>query len=268
MLPEIIYCAFFYSEAEGMANAVEDRIVPERKFEIELFLGEAKPMILGENTYKIQKNSILIAKPGQRRHNIHPYHTLYTHFYAVGELAEKLMEMPDCFYCSNPQKVYDMFVEMIYFKEQANDMMFYSKMFSFLDFLFRDVKIQKQLGGTHMEAVTVAKKYIERNFAEAIKLKDIAKKVHLSEIYFHNRFCQAMGMSPHQYLIHCRVENAKKLLWNTEISICDVAERSGFGSQQYLNKVFKKETGITPAAYRKEFLEKHTFSRENESSPV
>ncbi len=264
-LPKVIFCAFFHSEAEGMANAVEDRVLPAHKFEVEMFLGDAKPLVLGEHTYEIHKGCILIAKPGKRRYNIHPYHTLFTHFYATGDLEEKLMELPECFYCSNPQKMYDMFVEMIYLREQQNEMMFYSKMLSFFDFLFRDVKLQKQAGDTYTEMIATAKKYIEKNFAEPLKLKDIAAKVHLSEIYFHNRFSQVVGVSPHQYLIHCRIENAKKLLWNTEISICDVAERCGFGSQQYLNKVFKKETGLTPAAYRKRFLEKHMSSRKEDA---
>ena len=96
-----------------------------------------------------------------------------------------------------------------------------------------------------------AKRYIEDNFDKQIKLKDIADSVHLSEIYFHNIFTESIGISPHQYLINCRIENVKKLLWNTNIPICEVAEKAGLGCQQYLNKVFKRETNMTPAAYRK-----------------
>ena len=78
-------------------------------------------------------------------------------------------------------------------------------------------------------------------------------------IYFHNIFTESVGISPHQYLIDCRIENAKKLLWNSDISICEVAEKSGFGCQQYLNKVFKKETGITPVSYRKTFQQNYSL---------
>ena len=55
------------------------------------------------------------------------------------------------------------------------------------------------------------------------------------------------------------IENAKKLLWNSDIPICEVAEKSGFGCQQYLNKVFKKETGMTPVSYRKAFQQNYTL---------
>ena len=89
------------------------------------------------------------------------------------------------------------------------------------------------------------------------KLSDIAEAVHLSPIHFHNIFTEGAGISPHKYLINCRIENAKKLLWDTEIPISDVAEKSGFGCQQYLNKIFKSETGLTPATYRKNFQDNY-----------
>ena len=82
------------------------------------------------------------------------------------------------------------------------------------------------------------KKYIEENCQNPIKLSDIANSVHLSETYFHNVFTKALGISPHQYLINCRIEKAKKLLWNSEIPISQISEETGFGCQQYFNKAF------------------------------
>ena len=103
------------------------------------------------------------------------------------------------------------------------------------------------------------RKVIANGISHKYKLKDIADNVYLSEIYFHNIFTESVGISPHQYLIDCRIENAKKLLWNSDIPICEVAEKSGFGCQQYLNKVFKKETGMTPVSYRKTFQQNYTL---------
>ena len=70
------------------------------------------------------------------------------------------------------------------------------------------------------------------------------------------------GRTPHQYLTQCRIENAKKLLWNTEIDIIEIAERCGFSSQQHFNKVFKKETGTTPLVYRRSFQQNYLTSEE------
>lgn len=81
----------------------------------------------------------------------------------------------------------------------------------------------------------------------------------MSEIYFRAIFTESAGISPHHYLIDCRIKNAKKLLWDTNISIVEVAEKSGFSCQQYLNKVFKRETGMTPNEYRKVFQQNYAL---------
>ena len=136
--------------------------------------------------------------------------------------------------------------------------MLYSRLFSLLNLVFFDAEIPISRNGKNYEVVVKAKRYIENHFDAQIKLKDIARSVHLSEIYFHNIFTKSVGISPHQYLIDCRIENAKKLLWKSDIPICEVAEKSGFGCQQYLNKIFKKETGMTPVSYRKSI--QHNYS--------
>ena len=64
-------------------------------------------------------------------------------------------------------------------------------------------------------------------------------------------FKETFGISPHQYLTDCRINKAKLYLLQNEKSISEIAELTGFGCQQYFNKVFKKETGFTPASYRK-----------------
>jgi len=79
----------------------------------------------------------------------------------------------------------------------------------------------------------------------------IACAVNLSQTYFHTIFTASVGCSPHEYLIKCRIENAKKMLWNSENELKDIAVICGFGCQQYMNKVFKQQTGLTPGQYRK-----------------
>jgi len=143
--------------------------------------------------------------------------------------------------------------------EADNSLLLYSKLLSLLDIILADSKRSEPDNATGHKVVSVAKKFIEANYYKPIKLEDMASSVHLSPIHFHNTFTGCAGISPHQYLIDCRIENAKKLLWNTEIPISIVAEKSGFGCQQYLNKVFKKETGTTPAFYRKSCQRKYSL---------
>ncbi|MBQ8605765.1 MAG: helix-turn-helix transcriptional regulator, partial [Clostridia bacterium] len=49
-----------------------------------------------------------------------------------------------------------------------------------------------------------------------------------------------------------KVEEAERLLRETELSVAQVAQELGFSDSKYFNTIFKKQTGITPAVYRKE----------------
>jgi AraC family transcriptional regulator len=61
-----------------------------------------------------------------------------------------------------------------------------------------------------------------------------------------------MGISPHQYLLQQRVERAKQLLKQRNLSIVDIAFQCGFNSQSHFTRCFRKWTGITPKAYQQE----------------
>ena len=74
----------------------------------------------------------------------------------------------------------------------------------------------------------------------------------LSPIYFHNIFTNACGVSPHDYLIDCRITEAKKQLWDSDKNLDFIAQNCGLGCAQYFSRIFKKITGITPGKYRKE----------------
>ena len=144
-------------------------------------------------------------------------------------------------------------------EEQKNTLLLYSKLLSLLNLIFADAEIPVRRSGKNYAIISDAKRYIKSNYEKQITLKDIADSVHLSIIYFRSVFTESVGVSPHRYLIECRLENAKKLLWDTDIPICEVAEKCGFGCQQYLNKVFKKETGMTPVSYRKLFQQNYSL---------
>ena len=131
----------------------------------------------------------------------------------------------------------------------------HSRFLKFLDFVLKDSSIPQQYSGRNYKIIQTAKRYIENNYATALHLEDIAATVNLSPIYFHSIFSTALGQSPHEYLTKIRIEQAKKLLWDSSVPISDVAERCGFGSQQYFTKIFKKETGISPGKYRKSLYE-------------
>ncbi|MFG1796443.1 helix-turn-helix domain-containing protein [Nocardia sp. NPDC049149] len=92
---------------------------------------------------------------------------------------------------------------------------------------------------------------MRERFADPITLADIAGEVHLSVYHLVRVFRKATGTTPHRFLTTLRVEAAKRLLRDTELSIDQIAPRCGFGSTGALSNAFLRHTGTRPSVYRK-----------------
>lgn len=93
--------------------------------------------------------------------------------------------------------------------------------------------------------------YIEEHFKDKITLKDIANACFTNKYYLSHLFTRMYGISVGKCITVKRIEEAKKLLLTTDASIEKVAEESGFADAGYFCKIFKKQTGQTPSAFRK-----------------
>lgn len=80
---------------------------------------------------------------------------------------------------------------------------------------------------------------------------EMAETVGLSESWFSNVFRQTTGKTPLQWQLGKRIEHAKTLLLESELSVADVAAQLGFSDQAHLTKVFRQIAGDTPAAWRR-----------------
>lgn len=107
-------------------------------------------------------------------------------------------------------------------------------------------------GGLSARALGVAIGYINDNLTENPSLEEIAGTVNLSPHHFSRLFKESVGLSPHRYLISQRVERARRLLEDTELTVADVAEACGFSHQQHLTRHFSRLVGVPPATYRRE----------------
>ncbi|MCM8821608.1 MAG: AraC family transcriptional regulator [Candidatus Omnitrophica bacterium] len=95
--------------------------------------------------------------------------------------------------------------------------------------------------------------YIEQNFAREITLKSLSKELNVSRFHLSHLFTQYAGVSFKTYLIRRRVEEAKKLLKETDLKVSGISGRSGFSDISSFVKSFKRITGASPASYRKIF---------------
>jgi AraC-like DNA-binding protein len=122
------------------------------------------------------------------------------------------------------------------------------------------LSIKKNLLKDHLcEQVMQAKKFIDNNFANNITLKDIAGEAYCSKFHFLRLFKSLYGRTPHQYLTEIRIENAKQLL-QARLPVADVCFSVGFNSVSSFKALFKRNTGLTPAAYQKQLKDKQQVS--------
>lgn len=88
--------------------------------------------------------------------------------------------------------------------------------------------------------------YINDSLERDISLTELAAVAGMSPSYLLKMFKQSTGLPPHQYLIRCRVEQARQLLLGGELSISEVAATVGFCDQSRLTRQMKRVLGVTP----------------------
>ena len=83
------------------------------------------------------------------------------------------------------------------------------------------------------------------------KNDQLARVAHLTPNAFNRRFKQVVGLTPQTYLLNRRIEAASTRLEHSSDSIDDIAEACGFASRSHFSTVFKQQTGMGPASFRK-----------------
>ena len=96
--------------------------------------------------------------------------------------------------------------------------------------------------------------YIEAHLTEDISLSDLALEAGLSKFHFSRLFKQAIGFTPHKYVLKRRIERTTHVLKQGDLTIAQVASMFGFADQSHFTRVFKQVKGITPKHFLQRFL--------------
>jgi AraC family transcriptional regulator len=111
--------------------------------------------------------------------------------------------------------------------------------------------LRRPRGGLSGSKLRAAVDYIEAHLDSGLSLDDLAAAVHLSPYHFARMFKISTGLPPHQYVITRRVERAKALLQGGgDLTLAQVAARSGFWDQGHFTRHFKRLVGVTPKRFR------------------
>lgn len=94
-------------------------------------------------------------------------------------------------------------------------------------------------------------KYISEHYSEHITNESIAKKMHYSAGYLNRLMLSNTGMTLHGYITNVRLDSALKLLASTDMTISDIAFKTGFYSSAHFSNAFKSAMGVSPSTYKR-----------------
>jgi LacI family transcriptional regulator len=106
---------------------------------------------------------------------------------------------------------------------------------------------------THDADVAQAIDYIRDHVQEGITVDDVLRAIPLSRRTLEMRFRSAVGRSPAEEIRRVRIDRAKRLLVDTDADMDGVAQGSGFSSANQLCETFRREAGVSPTRFRKQF---------------
>ncbi|CAG0936262.1 HTH-type transcriptional regulator CdhR [Thermoflexales bacterium] len=98
-----------------------------------------------------------------------------------------------------------------------------------------------------------AQQWLDKHFAIANPVEEMIKRSQLAERTFKRRFTNATGLTPIAYVQRLRIEDAKRRLERTGVSIDEISWQVGYEDPAFFRRLFKRTTKLAPGAYRKHF---------------
>ncbi|MCB1132474.1 MAG: helix-turn-helix domain-containing protein, partial [Verrucomicrobiae bacterium] len=99
--------------------------------------------------------------------------------------------------------------------------------------------------------IASALKHIREHACDGLDVDSLLKEVPLSRSVLERRFSRIIGISPKAEILRVRLDRVCRLLAESDLSLVEVAEKTGFDHPEYMSRLFKKKMGITPGEFRK-----------------
>jgi len=110
--------------------------------------------------------------------------------------------------------------------------------------------------------------WIDAHASQPLTLDLMAREAGLGAFQFLRVFSRAIGVTPHQYLVRCRLRRAARWLTDDDRAVTDVAFDCGFGDLSNFVRTFHRAAGVSPRAFRKAALRDRNFLQERISAPL
>jgi AraC family transcriptional regulator len=109
----------------------------------------------------------------------------------------------------------------------------------------------KTRSGLSLHAARLLREYIDAEISSNPQIAELSALVDLSPYYFMRAFKQTFGVPPHQYVMRCRIERAKRMIQEGRQPIAEIAGHLGFSSASHFSTAFKAIAGESPSQFRR-----------------
>jgi LacI family transcriptional regulator len=99
--------------------------------------------------------------------------------------------------------------------------------------------------------IAAALRHIREHACDGMDVESILRLVPLSRSVLERRFSEILGSSPKAEILRVRLDRVCRLLAESDLTLAEVAQKTGFEHPEYMSRLFKKKMGITPGEYRK-----------------
>ncbi len=149
------------------------------------------------------------------------------------------------------QKLFNALIEEFHQKQKYNKYQLQGLLLEILSLIARKNSVMLYSDPVTNKKFKEICKLMYSNIEKNYSINYYAKMCNLSESRFTHKFTEIIGASPKQYLIMHRIEAAKELLINSDMSVLQISEAVGILNQNYFSRIFKKHTKLSPSEYRK-----------------
>ena len=204
------------------------------------------------------EGSFVIFAPGEKQCHIHnekkTAEFYYVHFSADESFDVFGLETSKIYVTEPSARICDIFEEILselQLKNVCYGTVCGCKLAEIFSRLKRKTVNSKDPSHEEHKKIAHVVQYMYKNYGANESLDEYAAMCNMSKFHFLRTFEQMTGESPVAYKIKIRISHAKELLEDPTLSIGDIGAQVGYSSSSYFCDAFKKETGMSPAAYRK-----------------
>ena len=191
--------------------------------------------------------------------NEKPFSKYWCHFTAkIGEMnIFDMIKLPDFIEVKENSELESIFLELLTYHnsmELSASLMLKASILRLISY-YIDNSLEQSINISNSETVEKLNtiiQHIEKNIAKNLTIEELSGMACLHPNYFIRIFKKHFGTSPIQYINKRRIEEAKRLLVTSNLTLAEICGVVGITNIYYLSKLFKDYTGISPSNYRKQ----------------